>query len=263
MIVFAAHVPNSPLLLPSISGDRIGAVKKTCSALEQLSGELYAAKPDTIVLISDHPTRYSEAFSISVSDPFIANLAEVGDLSYQKSYHLDFGLIDALQRGLRKLDEPVTLTTDPHLNFASAIPLDYLTKHLPGIKLVPISPCDLDPKSHFSFGQSLSHNIIESSKRIAVISTGDLAHTLTDFAPGGLHASGELYDDTLLTMLEQHNVVGLLQIDEQLRHEAQESAYHKLLILLGVLDGMPISTNLLSYEYPYGVGLAVINFLLE
>ncbi len=263
MIIFAAHVPNSPLLLPSISGDRIGAVTKTCAALDQLADELYAAKPDTIVIISDHPTRYSEAFSISVSDPYTADLANVGDLSYKQTYHPDFSLIDALQRALRKFDEAVTLTTDPHLNFAAAIPLDLLTEHLPNIRVVPISPCDLDPKAHFTFGQSLKHTLSESKKRIAVISAGDFAHTLTDFAPGGLHTSGAEYDDTLLTLLEQHNVVGLLQIEEKLRHEAQEAAYFKLLILLGILDGMPVSTNLLSYEYPFGVGLAVVNFILE
>lgn len=249
--------------MASIAGDRVGAISKTHEALELLAGHLYAAKPDTIVIIADLPTRYADAFSLSVSDPFVADLSEVGDLGYHQQYHPDFHLIDSLQRELRKLDEPVSLSTDPHLNFTAAIPLHILAEHLPNLKIVPLSPSDLTPKDHFVFGQSLKHALSASNKRLAVISTGDLSHTLTSFAPGGYDVAGASYDDTLLTLLEEHNVVGLLGLEEKLRHAAQESAYFKLLILLGVLDGMPVSTNLLSYEYPFGVGLAVLQFNLE
>lgn len=262
MIVFACHVPDSPLLLPAVSGDRIGAVQKTRSALEELAGELYAAKPDTILLISDHPTQYDDSFSISVSDPYRCDLSDVGDLGYQKTYHPDFPLIDSLQRELRRLGEPVTLTTDERLNFAATVPLEMLTAQLPDIRLVPVSPSGLDPKAHFAFGQALKHVISASSKRIAIISAGDLAHTLTDFAPGGFHEDGVRYDEKLLTLIEHHNVVGLLQIDEGLRQHAQESSYNKLLILQGILDGMSITPSIMSYECPFGVGFAVLHFAL-
>lgn len=262
MIVFAAHVPNSPLLLPSISGDRIGAVTKTREALEELAELLYLTKPDTIVLVSDHPTMYMEAFSISVSDPYVCDLADVGDLGYAKTYHPDFALIDKLQRDLRALEQPVTLTTDERLNFASAIPLDLLTVQLPHIRIVPVSTCELSPKEHFAFGQALKHTLHASDKRVAIISAGDTAHTLTDFAPGGLHEDGERYDTALRTMVEHHNVVGLLQMDEDVIKNAQESSYRKLLVLLGALDGMDVTSKTLSYESPFGVGYLVVNFLI-
>lgn len=262
MIVFAAHVPNSPLLLPSISGDRVGAVTKTREALEELAELLYLTKPDTIVIVSDHPTMYTEAFSISASDPFLCDLADVGDLGYKKTYHPDFALIDKLQRDLRKLEQPITLTTDERLNFASSIPLDFLTAQLPNVRIVPVSPCDITPKEHFAFGQALKHTLHASDKRVAIISTGDAAHTLTDFAPGGQHDDGERYDTALCTMIEHRNVVGLLQMDEDMVTNAQESAYRKLLILLGALDGMHVTPETLSYESPFGVGYLVVNFVL-
>lgn len=262
MIVFAAHVPNSPLLLPSVSGDRIGAVAKTRNALEELAELLYATSPTTIVLLSDHPTMYTESFSISVSDPYICDLRDVGDLGYHKTYHPDFGLIDKLQRELRKVDEPVTLTTDERLNFASTVPLDLLTEHLPNIRVVPMSTCGRTPKEHFAFGQALKHVLHASDARVAVISAGDGAHTLTDFAPGGLHDDGERYDSALRTMVEHHNVVGLLQMEESMITNAQETTYRKLLVLLGVLDGMHVTPDIMSYESPFGVGYLVVNFVL-
>lgn len=249
--------------MPEIGGDRIGAVHKTREALAELAGELYAARPDTIVLLSDHPTIYTDAFSISVSDPYRCDLSDVGDLSYHKTYHPDFTLIDALQRDLRRLGEAVTLTTDDRLHFAAAVPLDLLTQNLPNVRLVPISPSGLDPKSHFVFGQAVKQTLATSKKRVAVISAGDLSHTLTDFAPGGYHDDGIRYDETLLTMVEHHNVVGLLQIEESVRVHAAESAYTKILMLSGVLDGMSVTPSIMSYEYPFGVGYAVVHFTLE
>ncbi len=263
MIVFAAHVPNSPLLLPSVSGDRVGAVAKTRQSLTELAELLYTTKPDTIVIISDHPTMYAETFSISVSDPYECSLDDVGDLGYQKTYHPDFSLIDRLQRDLRKAEQSVTLTTDERLNFASAIPLDFLTEQLPKVRVVPISPCGLTPKEHFIFGQALKHTLLASDKRVAVISAGDTAHTLTEFAPGGEHEDGPRYDEALRTVLEQRNVVGLLQMDEAMIANAQETAYRKLLVLLGIIEGMDLTPEIVSYEAPFGVGYLVVNFQLS
>lgn len=263
MIVFAAHVSNSPLLLPSISGDRIGAVAKTRQSFTELAELLYTTKPDTIVLVSDHPTMYTETFSISVSDPYECDLTDVGDLGYHKAYHPDFSLIDRLQRDLRKAEQPVTLTTDERLNFASAVPLDFLTAALPSVRIVPISPCGLTAKEHFTFGQALKHTLIASHKRVAIISAGDMAHTLTEFAPGGYHEDGARYDEALRTMVEHRNVVGVLQMDEAMVTNAQESAYRKLLILLGAIDGMDLAPEIMSYEAPFGVGYLVVNFQLR
>lgn len=262
MIVFAAHVPHSPLLMPSVSGDRIGAVKKTHDALEELSEELYARKVATIVLLSDHPTMYSDAFSISVSDPFHCDLRDVGDLGYHKNYHPDFPTIDALQRALRTDGEPVTLSTDDRLHFASTVPLHFLTKHVPEAKLIPVAPCSRTPKEHFQFGQALKQTLAASSKRIAVISSGDLSQRLEDFAPGGYHNDGVRYDELVRTLVEHHNAVALLQMDEALLHNAEESSYRKLLMLFGTLDNTAVTPSIVSYEAPFGIGYLVAHFEL-
>ncbi len=262
MIVFAAHVPHSPLLMPSVSGDRVGAVKKTHEALEELSEELYARKVDTIVLLSDHPTMYSDAFSVSLSDPFRCDLHDVGDLSYQRTYHPDFPTTDQLQRDLRQADEPVTLSTDARLHFASAVPLHFLTTHIPTVKIIPIAPSGLSPKEHYQFGQALKHTMSASKKRIAVVSSGDLSQRLEAFAPGGYHKDGERYDTLVRTFIEQHNAVGLLQLDEALLHNAEESSYRKLLMLFGALDNMDVTPSVMSHEAPFGIGYLVAHFHL-
>lgn len=237
-------------------------VTKTREALEELAEELYAVHPDTIIVLSESKGMYSDAFSINVADPFSAELAEFGDLGYKKTYHPDFGFVDRVQRYLRQTDLPVTLSTDNHLSASTVIPLEFLTGHLPHIRIVPMTPSDLDAKMHFNFGVALKHVILESDKRIAVIASGDMSHALSKTAPAGLHKDGKLFDATVLTMIQEHNASGLLQIPENLIKNAHDTSYRSLCMLIGIMDGMQTTPSILSYEAPFGVGYCVANFVL-
>lgn len=262
MLVFAAFTPASPLLLPSINEAKMAEVVKTRAALEELAEELYAVHPDTIVLLSESETMYPDAVSVNVADPYIADLSEFGDLGYHKQYHPDFAFIDRLQRHLRKTELPVSLSTDNHLKAASAVPLHYLTSHLPHVRIVPVSPCELEAKTHYNLGVAFKHLILESDKRIAIIAAGDMSHALSKEAPAGFHKDGQLFDDSLLTMLREHNASGILQMSDELIKNAHDTSYRQLCMLIGMLDGMYTTPTVMSYEAPFGVGYAVTNFVL-
>ena len=75
MIVFAAIVPCSPLLIPSVNPERVGMAAKTRTALSNLAEELFASKPDTIVLFCDHANTPTDTFAINIADPYHASLA--------------------------------------------------------------------------------------------------------------------------------------------------------------------------------------------
>jgi MEMO1 family protein len=262
MLVFAGLAPNSPLLMPSINAARFAEVANTEAALEELAEDLYAAHPDTIILFAESRTMYADAFSLNVADPYTADLSEFGDLGYAKTYHPDFGFIDRLQRHLRKSDLPVTMSTDDRLNFATAVPLDLLTDHLPSIRIVPVAPCELDAKNHFNIGAAFKHLILESDRRIAVLATGDMSHALSKDSPAGLHKDGKIFDETVLAMIKEKNTAGLLQLPEKLIKNAHDTSYRQICMLFGALDGMAVTPSVLSYEAPFGVGYSVVNFVL-
>ena len=237
-------------------------VTKTREAMEELAEELYAVHPDTIVILAESKTMYPDAFSLNVADPYIGDLSEFGDLGYSKKYHPDFAFIDRLQRHLRQTELPISLSNDNHLNSAVVVPLDLLTGHLPNVRVVPIAPCELDAKMHFNVGMAIKHLILESDKRIAVISAGDMSHALSKTAPGGLHKDGKIFDDTIVTMLKEHNASGILQIQESVIKNAHDTSYRQLCMILGVLEGMYTTPTVISYEAPFGVGYCVANFVL-
>ncbi len=252
MLVFAGLVPNSPLLMPGINTARLSEAKETIHGLTELADDLYAAHPDIIVLLADCATSYPDAFSVNVADPYTADLSAVGDLDYKKTYHPDFGFVDSLQRFARSNSIPISLSTDEQLTFASAVPLHYLTSHLKDVRIVPIAPTELDGKAHFAFGSTLQHLVMQSDKRIAVIATGNMSHQPTPAE----------FDEKLLTFITERNSSGLLQIDPDLILSAEDTSYRNICMLLGTLDGVDATAHRLSYEKPFGVGYAVVNFAL-
>jgi len=263
MLVFSAFTPNSPLLLPEINKDKAYRLEKTTEAMAELADELYATHPETIILISMHPTIFNGSFSIALKDPFTFDLSEFGELSFDKKIKPDIELINELQDSLRSQGQPVTLTSDETLNYASAVPLQILTEDLKNVKLVAITYSELDTKSHFQFGNALKETIMSSDKRIAVIAVGDMSHALTNNSPADFHPDGEKYDKKIQELIAQKNTVGLISLDEKLIENAVENSYRSLTILFGLLDRISVKPEILNYEAPFGVGYLVANFAIK
>lgn len=262
MLVFSAFVPNSPLLLPSIHKESASKIQKTSDALDALADELYATHPETIVLISEHPTIYKKCFSINVADPFTFDLSDFGDLGFKMTFHPNIRLIDKLQRSLRTMGLSCTLTSDEALHYASAVPLARLAQKL-NVQLVPICYNEKSPKEHFQFGQAIKDEIINSKKRIAVIAAGDMSHALSSSAPAGFTKEGEQFDAAVQELLSQKNTSGLISMDEHVVQQAHERSYRPLLILMGLLDRISYKPDILSYEAPLGVGYLTVEFKLS
>ncbi len=260
MIVFAGFTPHSPLLLSSISKDLRVYFEKTRTAMYELSDALYDSKPDIIVLISEHPTIYKNAFSINVDDPYQFDLSAFGDLGFKRTLHPALKIIDRIQRQLRIDDQPISLTTDSALHYAAAIPLGFMTRRLNNMKIIPITYSELDAKAHFDFGRSLKDILHGCRERIAVIAAGDLSHALTDDSPAPFHEDGKIFDERIQDIIASKNVSSLLSMSEDLIEHAQETAYRPLAILMGILDRMSAKPRILSYEAPFGVGLLVADF---
>ncbi|MFA6130710.1 MAG: class III extradiol dioxygenase subunit B-like domain-containing protein [Patescibacteria group bacterium] len=264
MLVFAGLTPHSPLLLPSVNTEKIGAVSQTRIAMAELAEELYAAKPETILLFSKHPTMYADAFSINLCDPFKLDLREFGDLSHHQTFHPDFLLIDRVQRALRYQKIPLTLTSDEALHYAAAVPLLLLTEHLSDVHLFPMSYAkDLSLKDHYALGATLKDLILDSDHRIAVIASGDLSHALTSTSPSGFAPEGDMFDKKIQELIVTKNSAGLLQMESSLFEKAEEEISKPLALLLGIIERMSGHPRILSYEAPFGVGYLVVNFQIN
>jgi aromatic ring-opening dioxygenase LigB subunit len=262
-LVFTAVAPHPPLILPSIAKDAQVQLEKTRQALEKLEEDLYLSKPDIIIIISPHGHLLNDAFTMNVSSEFVTDFKEFGDLTTKLHFKGDIGLAAHIRERSKLREQlPLVLLSEEILDHGTAIPLLYLTKHLPGVRILPIGFSGLDWKIHMDFGYFLKEEIMKNTKRVAVIASGDLSHTLTAEAPAGFNPRGKEFDERLQELFATRNTAGLVQFDSEIVNDAAECGFRAFLILMGVLRNMTYEYRSYSYEAPFGVGYLVANFVI-
>ena len=262
MIVFAAIVPHSPLLLEPIGKENQKHLKKTLEALQKLKEDLYLSRPDTILVISSHATRHASHFSINLHDEYQTDFRDFGDMSTSHEFYPDLELITAIRREGYDSNHPITLDSNVNLDYGAGVPLELL--HSIGLtkKIVPVSYSGLSPKEHLAFGKMLQEVTQNSSERIAVIASGDLSHCLTSDAPGGFHKHAREFDETIQRAVAELSSSTLLSMKMLLIEETKSCVYEQLLILVGLIERKRLRPEILSYEAPFGVGYLVAQFHL-
>ncbi len=261
-LVFAAVVPHPPILIPNIGRDNLKKIQATKEALEKLEENLYVSKPDTILVISPHGRLSPESFTINFNPDYTVDLRDFGDPVTKTRYVGDLQLAQNIAEAAKLDDLPLTLQSEPALDHGSAVPLFYLTRHLPNIKIVPVGYSLLPAKSHLDFGYLMKEEIMKLNRRVAVVASGDLSHALTNEAPAGFSPDGKKFDEMVMECLKNHNTAALLNLDPNFCESAAECGLRSILILLGVLQRVNYDLSLLSYEGPFGVGYLVAEFVL-
>ena len=260
-IVFSAIVPHPAILVPQIGKENIIKLAETGEAFEKLADDLAASQADTILIISPHGINQSETFTMNLNPQFTADLEAFGDFSDKQKWNGHIGLAYKIREQL-ETKAPLQLVSEENLDYGSAIPLIMLTKKISSIKIIPLYYSGLPYESHFKFGQLLNRELLISRDNIAIIASGDLSHRVTKDAPAGYSPKGRRFDKKLTDLLLKNKSQDILNLDPQMVAEAGECGLRSILILLGIMDGMKHSPQLLSYEAPFGVGYLVMQFKL-
>ncbi|NCF75296.1 MAG: hypothetical protein GWO87_02305, partial [Xanthomonadaceae bacterium] len=183
MLIFSAITPHPPILIPNIGKDNLNQILKTKQAMEQLGEELYALQPDIIIVISPHGLVHPYFFTVQMSKKYYGDFQTFGDLDDKFEFDSDIIFINKIKVRAELKNLPIKLINEPSLDHGTLVPLYYLTKNLPKVKIVPLAYSFLDYPDHFAFGKYLKKTIGRSNKRIALIASGDLSHSLTTDAP--------------------------------------------------------------------------------
>jgi AmmeMemoRadiSam system protein B len=260
MICFSAIVPHSPLLVPRIGKENTELLERTRSAIHQLSEELYASRPDTIVVISAHETQHASAFSVNLHDSYRVSLEAFGDLDTSTQFSGDVVLMNEIVDAAQEREIPFTLDSYHELNYGTGVALELLASNLSQAKIIPVSISGLGFKEHVQFGTMLKDVLEHTHKRVAIIASGDLSHCVNEQAPLGKRPEGAEYDSLIQEAVASVSTSVLLSTSDNLLEKAQGSIHKQLLILFGVLEHTNVRTELLSYEAPFGVGYLVAQF---
>ena len=261
-LVFSAIVPHPPILIPNIGKENIDKIEKTKQAMEKLEQDLYAAKPDIMVIISPHGEINGSAFTINLNNKYEVNFEEFGDFATRFEVKGDIILM-SIDKEKISARSAINIISESKLDHGCGIPLYYLARHLPDMAIIPMSFSLLDNQAHLEFGKGIKELIMNTEKRVAVIASGDMSHCLTNNAPLPFNSTGKEFDEKLIKLLENGDAQSIVNMDRQLVENASECGLRSVLILLGVLNQIYFKTEVLSYEAPFGVGYLVANLKLE
>ena len=259
-LVFAAVVPHSPILLPSVGREHVERLKKTVESLKRLEQELYAAAPQTILIISPHGPVESEHFTIDVNDRYVCNLKEFGVMESPLQCGADMKLVNDLREHCEDRKLPIMLRSEESLDYGVVVPLTYLAAHLNKISIIPLYPSLLDAKAHFEFGRAIQEVVMNSNRRVAAIASADLSHRLTENAPGGFSPAAKAFDEKIIQLIGSKNSAGLIGFDAKAAREAGECGLSTLVAFAGILDRVEAVPEILSYEGPFGIGYLVAHY---
>jgi AmmeMemoRadiSam system protein A len=262
-------VPHPPIIVAEVGQGEERKARKTIDAMEKISLEIAAKKPEVLVVITPHGPLFRDAIAVGVRRDFSGNFGSFGrpgvSLSFPGHIEMAFDIMEeaaregipvmAVDEGTRK-----RYGISPGLDHGALVPLYFISKKYQGFSLVHITYGLLSPGQLYRFGVCIQRAAEKRNGQTAIICSGDLSHRLTKGAPAGYSKRGIEYDQSLVALLKDMNVDDIKSMDPGLIEEAGECAYRSVVTTLGVMDGYRVDSRILSYEGPYGVGYCVAAF---
>ncbi len=259
MITFACFVPHPPLIIPEVGKENLAKLEDTIKSFNHLERELYASKPDVILLISPHSSNYGNFFTINQQPKLKVNFKDFGDLMTKLEFDNELGFGYQIKESCED-HLPIILTADENLDYGSGVPLFYLAQHLAGVKIISIGHADLTLTHHLKFGEAIRRQINLGDKRVAIVASGDLSHKLHEDSPAGFSPRAQEFDQSIIKLINEKNIDDLVHFDPEFIKEAGECGLKPLVILLGIIKELNYEPEKLSYQAPFGIGYLVENF---
>jgi len=263
---FVAISPHPPIIVPGIGNNQdLQKVSSTVLAMKKLAAAFKEAEIETLIIISPHTLVYPDRFNICGMKKLFGTFASFGASDIMMEFANDLELAAQIDQTANKEGIKTLLYNNGgeffEMDHGLMVPLYYLNSNPDSaFKVIPIAYSNLDRASHFSFGQIIRDVSQKYPRRVGLLASGDLSHRLIQGAPGGYAQAGKEFDKKLIQDLQAAKTKEIIYYDEDFVDDAGECGYHSILILLGLLDGLNLKPEILSYEGPFGVGYLVANY---
>lgn len=255
-MLHAYLVPHPPLLVPGVGGGH--EIPDTRQAYEQIAAELTIQNPDTVVIISPHSILYDDYIHIAPGKKASGDFRAFGakDIRFSVDYDTELASLIGKQAQKQNIPAGPLGAEKSELDHGVMVPLYFLKS----TRIVRISLSGLPLIDHYRFGMCISKAIGMLSRRAVVIASGDMSHKLKADGPYGFAPEGPEHDAFVCDCVRNAYFRKLMTIDPVLSERAAECGLRSLAILAGTLDGMKISSQVLCYEGPFGVGYLTAAF---
>jgi len=258
-ILGAFIVPHPPLIIPAVGKGEERKIQKTIDSYQNVADRIAALRPDTIIVTTPHSILYADYLHISPGSSAQGSFKDFGALQVQMKVEYDTLLAESIEQkaGEQGIRAGFLGERNKSLDHGTMVPLHFILPKCPNVKVVRISLSGFSLLTHYRFGSCIAKAVEESDKRVVFVASGDLSHKLKEDGPYGFAKEGPVFDQTVTEAMAKGDFLSFLEFEEDFCDAASECGLRSFVIMAGALDGRNVSSELLSYEGPFGVGYGV------
>ncbi|MBQ4225075.1 MAG: AmmeMemoRadiSam system protein A [Oscillospiraceae bacterium] len=261
-ILGAIMVPHPPIIMSEVGKGEERKIQQTINAYRAAAEFVQSLSPETIVISSPHQVLYADYFNIADGEGAKGSMARfgAGDVTFDVKY--DRELIHRICRlcDIAGLPAGTAGQRDPSLDHGAMVPLYFLRRVCPDVKIVRIGLSGLPVKKHYALGAFIRQAAEEIDRRVVYIASGDLSHKLKEDGPYGFDSSGPVYDKKIMDVMGRAAFGELFDFSEHLCNKAAECGHRSFVMMAGALSGLAVEPKALSHEDVFGVGYGICTY---
>lgn len=270
-VVFACIAPHGSETIQALAGSMLEAFSETRRGMEELAGLLKESESATMVLATPHGLRLEATMGVVTSE-FTEGTLEENKGKVALRCECDRELASEILGRARRLELPVVgANYGTSEGPASCMPMDWGTliplwffagqgQNKP--KVVIVTPSrEIPLQSLVRFGRAIAEAAEASGKRVAFVASADQGHAHKANGPYGFNPASAEFDEKVKHAVRENDLAPLLSLPAQFIEDAKPDSVWQLAILQGILERIPMRSQLLSYQRPTYFGLLCAAYL--
>lgn len=259
----AAISPHPPIILPIVGGGREREASLTVSGMKRMAKETAKKKPDTIIVITPHGTVFRDAHSIVIEKELSGDFRSFGVGDSTQKYKIDMELGERILAKSKEKGIPLVRIDrkfmekygeELSLDWGVLVPMNYIDQEIQEVMILPMAYGLFEGREMEKMGEVLKEAIEESESSVLILASGDLSHALKDSGPYSFNPQGPVFDKKIIELVEQGDFKGIIDFDKNISDPAAECGLRSFQIMAGALKEKDTSSEVFSYEGPFGVG---------
>ncbi len=253
-------VPHPPIIFPEIGHGEELKIQRTIDAYREVAKRIAEIQPDTIVIISPHSVMYKDYFHISPGVHASGDFSQFGfpEIRFEADYDSVFAKEIAMEAQKNGIQAGMDGELKAQLDHGTMVPLRFIQEaYNKNFKIVRIGLSGFSLSEHFHLGRCIKETSYRLQRRTVIIASSDLSHRLLNRGPYDYAKEGPEYDKSITDILAKGDLEKAVDFSEEFCEKAGECGHRSITMMAGCLENIPLNSELLSYEGPFGVGYAV------